>query len=222
MRRRSPGRTPPTRCWPATGARSATSPPQRRGVGVQRDRASVAQAAPLDVAPRGGRMTFARAARDRGRAAGQRADLFATRRRTRRAAGPGRGAARRAQAQDQHHPEHRRAFGARRGVRVPQARREPRGRLPVPAQAQPPALRRRLHAGQRRRHLPGRPDVAGVGRRRRDRPGARAGARSGGLRLQYVAGVGFSLVDPERVGVAGVPRRVAEEPGGVRAPDRRR
>ena len=34
--------------------------------------------------------------------------------------------------------------------------------------------------------------------------------------------LGFRVVDPEGVGVAGVARRVAEEPGGVRAPDRRR
>ena len=59
------------------------------------------------------------------------------------------------------HPVHRRALGARRGVRLPQARREPRGRLPVPAEAQPQALRRRLHPRQRRRHLPRRPDGAG-------------------------------------------------------------
>ncbi len=151
-------------------------------------------------------------------AQGERPRLHRTRGRPRRAAGHHRRAARRAQAEDQHHPDHRRAFGARRGVRLPPARREPRGRLPVPAQAQPPALRRRLHARQRRRHLSGRPDGVGVGHRRRDRPGARSGARGRRRRLQYVAGVGFSLVDPEGMGVAGVARRVAEEPEGVRAP----
>ena len=41
------------------------------------------------------------------------------------------------------------------------------------------------------------------------------------LGLQHVAGVGFSVVDPKRVGVAGVARRVAEEPAGVRPSDRR-
>ena len=34
--------------------------------------------------------------------------------------------------------------------------------------------------------------------------------------------LGFRVVHPEGVGVAGVARRVAEEPAGVRAPDRRR
>ena len=47
-----------------------------------------------------------------------------------------------------------------------------------------------------------------------------SGARSGRQRLQYVAGVGFSLVNPEGMGVAGVSRRVAEEPGSLRALDR--
>ena len=107
------------------------------------------------------RMSPTRAAGDRGRRCEPAADLLGTRGRARRTARADRGAARRTQAQDQHDPEHRRAFRAGRGVRLPQARREPRGRLPLPAQAQPPALRRGLHPGQRRRHLPGRPDVAG-------------------------------------------------------------
>ena len=50
MRRRSPGTTPSTRCWPATGVRSATSPPavrfaasRRRGGPPQPDAACAAQ-----------------------------------------------------------------------------------------------------------------------------------------------------------------------------------
>ena len=64
---------------------------------------------------------------------GARPGLHAPRGRARRAARHRRRAARRAPAQDQHDPDRRRALGARRGVRLPQARREPRGRLPVPA-----------------------------------------------------------------------------------------
>ena len=42
--------------------------------------------------------------------------------------------------------------------------------------------------------------------RRRDRPHPRPGARGRRPGLQYVAGVGFSHVDPEGMGVAGVAR----------------
>ena len=65
-------------------------------------------------------------------------------------------------------------------------------------------------------YLVGRMALA-LGDPRRDRPRARPGARGRRLGLQHVAGVGFSLVDPEGMGVAGVARRVAEEPGGVRS-----
>src|SRR5690606_27226033 len=56
------------------------------------------------------------------------------------------------------------------------------------------------------------------------RAGPGDGADPGGRRprLQQAAGTGLPLVDPERVGVAGGPRGVAEESAGVRAPDRRR
>ena len=56
---------------------------------------------------------------------------------------------------------------------------------------------------------------------RRDGSRPRSGARGRRFGLQHVAGVGFPVVDPEGVGVAGGARRVAEEPAGLRAPDRR-
>ncbi len=44
------------------------------------------------------------------------------------------------------------------------------------------------------------------GHPRRDRSHPRSGARGRRLGLQHVAGVGFSIVDPERMGVAGIAR----------------
>ena len=86
-----------------------------------------------------------------------------------------------------------RARALRAGVRLQAAGRGPRGRLPLPAAAQRPSLRRALHARPGRRHPPRRPRPARVGDGRRDRPAAGAGPRGGGRRLQHAAGAGLRL-----------------------------
>ena len=106
-----------------------------------------------------------------------------------------------------------RAGGAR--VRVPQARRELRGRLPVAAGAEHEDVRRLLRPRRHGRHLPRRPAPARRRDDRGDRPAARRGA--GVLRrvVQHDPRARVRLLDPQGVGVADLARRADPQPRGV-------
>ncbi len=108
-----------------------------------------------------------------------------------------------AQARHELLARRRAARAARRGVRLPQARRERRGVPALPAAPQRPDVRRRVLHRRGRRRLPGRPAAAARRHGRGGRPAARRGPAVRRRVLRHAAGDRLRRLHPARVGTGG-------------------